>query len=198
MAETESENGAETEPENGNESWKKFLRKHWNMLVLFIVGAIVAAVGAVLVFLWFVGDAQSTGLVPRTLNLWSMGHLVTFLLNLIFWEFLFIGIPVIIAAVAGWLWWKRIPDDERKEYHFFSTRSRATSGGGGAISLLHFIVFCIKVYIDGNWNVAIASWTFDYVVYSMLWALIWILIIFAIPATLGVIWWINHEMKKKP
>ena len=188
----------ETGPENGSEVWKKFLRKHWNMLVSFIVGVILAAIGAVLVFLWFVGDAQSTGLVPTTLSQWTMGYLVTCLLHLIFWEVLLIGVPVIIAAVAGWLWWRRIPAEERKEYHFFSKRSRATSGGGGSISLLHFIVFCIKVFIDGNWDVAFATWTFDYLVYSCLWALMWILVIFAIPVSLGIIWWIRHEMKKKP
>ena len=188
----------ETESENDSKIWKKFVRKHWNMLVLFVVGAILASIGAILVYLWFVGDAQSTGLVPTTLGLWTMGDLVTFLLHLIFWEVLLVGVPVIIAAVAGWLWWKKLPDEEKKEYHFFGTRSRATSGGGGGISLLHFIVFCIKVFTDGNWNVAFATWTFDYLVYSCLLALIWILIIFGIPIALGIIWWINHEMKKKP
>jgi hypothetical protein len=189
---------AETESENGREAWKRFLRKHWNMLVLFAAGAVLASIGAILVCLWFVGDAQLTGLVPTTLGLWTMGHLVTFLLSLILWEVLFIGIPAIIAAVAGWLWWKKLPDEEKKEYHFFGTRSRATSGGGGSISLLVFIAFCIKVFTDGKWNVAFATWTFDYLVYSLLWALIWILIIFGIPAAIGIIWWIRHEMKKKP
>ena len=187
----------ETGSDNDSKGWKKFLRKHWNMVVLFVAGAILASVGAVLVFLWFVGDAQSTGLVPATLSLWAMRDLVTFILHLIFWEVLFIGIPVIMAAVVGWLWWRRLPDEERKEYHFFGKRSQAESGGG-AISLLHFIVFCIKVYTDGNWDVAISTWTFDYLVYSCLWALIWILVIFGIPIALGIIWWINHEMKKKP
>ena len=187
----------ETGSENGSKIWKKFLRKHWNMLVIFIVGVILASIGAVLVYLWFVGDAQSTGLVPRTLDLWTMGHLVTFLLHLIFWEVLFIGIPVILAAVAGWLWWRKLPDEEKKEYHFFGTRSRATSGGGG-ISLLFWIVFAIKVFTDGKWNVAFATWTFDYLVHACITALVWILIIFGIPIALGIIWWINHEMKKKP
>ena len=118
---------AETESENDSEIWKKFLRKHWNIVVLFVVGAVLVAIGAILVYLWFVGDAQSTGLVPRTLGLWTMGHLVTFLLHLIFWEVLFIGVPAILAAVAGWLWWKKLPDEEKKEYHFFGTRSRTTS-----------------------------------------------------------------------
>jgi hypothetical protein len=188
----------ETESENGSEGWKKFLRKHLNMVALFIIAVILASVGAVYVFLWFVGNAQSTGLVPATLAPWAMRHLVTFILYAIFWELLLIGIPVILAAVAGWLWWRRLPSDEKKEFHFFGKGSRATSGGGGGVSLLFFIAFCIKVFIDGNWNVAIASWTLDYVVYSMLWILIWILIIFGIPIALGVIWWIRHEMRKKP
>ena len=188
----------ETGSENGSEGWKKFLRKHWNMVALFVVAVILASVGAIYVFLWFVGDAQSTGLVPATLGLWTMGHLVTFILYAIFWELLLIGVPVILAAVAGWLWWRRLPSDENMEYHFFGKRSRATSGGGGAVSLLFFVAFCIKVFIDGNWNVAFATWAFDYVVYSMVWILIWILVIFGIPIAIGVIWWIRHEMRKKP
>src|SRR4030042_76474 len=188
----------ETGSENGSEGWKKFLRKHLKMVALFVVAVILASVGAIYVFLWFVGDAQSTGMVPATLGLWTMGSLVTFILHVFFWELLLIGVPVILAAVAGWLWWGRLPSDEKKEYYFFGKRSRATSGGGGAVSLLFFVAFCIKVFIDGNWNVAFATWTFDYVVYSMLWILIWGLVIFGIPIAIGVIWWIRHEMKKKP
>ncbi len=183
--------------ENGSEGWKKFLRKHWNMVALFVVAAILAAVGAVYVFLWFARDAQSTGMVPATLGLWTMRNLVTFILYAIFWELLLIGVPAALAAVAGWLWWRKLPSEETKEYHFFGKRSRTTSGGSG-ISLLLFIAFCIKVYIDGNWNVPIATWTLNYVVDSMLWILIWTLIIFGIPAAIGIIWWIRHEMKKKP
>ena len=187
----------ETETENDSGAWKKFLKKHWTMFALFVVAAILASVGAIYVFLWFVGDAQSTGMVPSTLGLWTMGNIVTFILHAIFWELLLIGVPVILAAVAGWLWWRRLPSDEKKEYHFFGKRSRTTSGGGG-ISLLFFIAFCIKVFIDGNWNVAFATWTFDYVVDSMISILIWSLIIFGIPIAIGVIWWIRHEMKKEP
>jgi len=186
--------------ENGEKIWKKFLRKHWNIVVLFVVGAILVSIGAILVYLWVVGDAQLTGLVPATLGLWAMGHIVTFLLHLIFWEAILIGIPVILAAVLGWLWWKKLPDDEKEEYkhgHLFGKRSRRTEGGEG-ISFLVFIAFIIKIYLDGNWNVAFATWTFDYLVYSCLWSLIWILIIFGIPMAIGGTWWIRHEMKKKP
>jgi hypothetical protein len=187
---------SETESENGNKGWKAFLRKHWKIAALFVVGAVLALVASVLVFLWFVGDAQSTDMVPMTLGLWTMSNLVTFVLHLVFWELVLIGIPVGIAAVGGWQWWKRLPNEEKKEYHFFSSRSR-TTGGSGGISILFFIAFCIKVFIDGNWNVAISSWSLDYVVESMISILIWVAIIFGIPAAIGVILWINYSMKKK-
>jgi hypothetical protein len=179
-----------------NDSWRKFLKHHWNMLVYWIIAAIIAVIGAILVFLWFVADAQSTALVPTTLSLWTMGHLVTFILHLIFWELVIIGIPVAIAAIAGWFWWKQIPDEERKEYEFFGKGSRTTSGGSG-ISFLFFVAFCIKVYLDGNWDVAIASWTLDYVVNSMVTILVWGAIIFGIPAIIIALIWLNYEIKKK-
>jgi hypothetical protein len=186
----------ETRSENGSEGRNKFIRNHWKAVVLFLIGAILASVGAILVYLWFVGNAQSTGMVPTTLGLWTMGNLVSFLVNLIFWEVLLIGIPVIMAVAVVWQWWKRLPDDEKNAYHLFGKRSR-TSGGGNAVSLLIFIAFCIKISLDGNWNVAFANWTFDYLVYSLLSALIWIIIIFGIPITLGIIWWLSQGMRTK-
>jgi flagellar basal body-associated protein FliL len=187
---------AEPESENGHKGWNAFLRKHWKIAALFVVLAVLAVVGAILVFLWRVADAQSTGMVPTTLGLWTMEHMVTFTLHLIFWELLLIGIPAVIGAVAGWQWWKKLPNEEKQAYHFFGSGSRTTSGGSG-VSILFFIAFCIKLYIDGNWDIPVASWTFDYVVNSMITILIWTAIIFGIPAALGVIWWISHEMKKK-
>jgi hypothetical protein len=186
--------------ENNEKIWKKFLRNHWRILILFVVLATLAIFGIVYVFLWFVGEAQVMGLVPTTLNLWSIGHIVIFLLYLILWVVIYIGIPVIITiAVIYFLWWKKLPDIERDEYrhgHLFGKHSRAADGGG-AISLLINIVFIIKIYFDGNWNVPIATWNFDYLVYSYLWAIVWILIIFGIPIAIGATWWLRHEMKKE-
>jgi hypothetical protein len=125
-----------------------------------------------------------------------MDNVVMFILHLIFWELVLIGIPAAVGAVLGWQWWKRLPAEE-KEYHLFGKSSRSRNAGG-AISLLLFIAFAIKVYVDGNWNVAISTWTLDYVVSSMITILIWIAAIFAIPATIGFLWWIRHELNKKP
>jgi hypothetical protein len=186
----------EIEAEN-NSNWGKFIRNHWKIFAVFLSAAILAVAGAIYVFIWFVGNAQSTGLIPSILGSWTMGNMVSFILHAIFWELVLIGIPVAIGAVFGWQWWKRLPEEEKKTYHL-SGKSSRSNRAGGAISPLLFIAFAIKVYVDGNWNVAISTWKLDYVVGSMITILIWIVVIFAIPATIGVIWWIHQEMNKKP
>ncbi|MDQ1278866.1 MAG: hypothetical protein QG670_126 [Thermoproteota archaeon] len=130
----------ETGSENGSENWKKFLRKHWNIVALFAVVGIVAFVGAIYVYLWFVADAQATNMVPTSLGLWTMGYLVTFILHLIFWELLFIGVPAGLGALAGWRWWRKLLDEEKAEYHFFGKRSRTTSGGSGVSVFFYCIL----------------------------------------------------------
>ncbi len=164
------------EDTSGGESkvWKRFLSKHWRMTIAWVLGGILAALGAVLVYLWFVGQALSTGLVPATLGLWTVGHLFTFILNLIFWELALIGIPAVAAAIAAYSFWKRLPSDEREEYRrasLFKTRSRRTDKGNGFSSLIT-IAFLVKIYLDGNWNTPFATWTFDYLVYSFVVALV--------------------------
>jgi len=161
--------------------------------MLVLAGALAFG-GAVYVFLWFVSDAQSSGLVPATLGLWTMANLVNFILYAVFWELLLIGVPIALAAVGGWQWWKRLPDEERRGY-YFGGRSRSTGGGGG-VSLLFFVAFCIKVFIDGNWNIPISDFPLDYVVNSMVTILVWGLVVLGIPLAIGLTWWIRHEVKK--
>jgi len=184
----------ETDSESGSD-WKKFMKKHWAIAAVITLAGILAVVGAVYVLVWFTGQAQNSGLVPSSLGLWSMGNAVMYILHAIFWELLLIGIPTLIGAVLGWQWWRRLPEEEKREYHLSSKHSRS-KGAGGAISPLLFAAFALKVYIDGNWNSAISTYTVDYVLGSMISILIWIVAIFAIPAAIGLIWWFRHESKK--
>jgi hypothetical protein len=174
---------------------KGFMRKHWHLFAVFVAAAILASAGAVYVFWWFVGNAQSTGLVPKVLGFWTIGNLVSFIVNAIFWELLLIGIPVIVAGFLAWqLWWKRLPVEEQRGYGPFRRRSRTSRGGGGG-GLLLFIAFCIKVYLDGNWNVPIANLTVNYVVGSMILILEWAVVVIGIPVAVAVILWMRYKMK---
>ena len=162
---------------------------------MFAAAGIALVVAAVYVFAWFTSNAQSTGLVPSTLGLWTMGNMVAYILHLIFYELVLIGVPAVVVAVIGWQWWKRLPEREKQEYHM-SGKSSRSSAAGGAIPPLLFIAFAIKVYVNGNWNTAISTYTLNYVVGSMITILEWIAAIAAIPAVIGIIWWIHHEMNK--
>ena len=187
--------------EDEDKIWKIFIKRHWKMFALFIAIAIIAIIGAIYIFRWFVGEAQSTGLVPEILGEWTIGYIVSFLLNLLFWEFLFIGIPLLIVVVIIIFgWWKQLPKEERKEYrkgHLFFGKSSKRSDAGGGISFLVFIFFIIKVWLDGNWDLAFGTWKLNYLISSWITALIWVLVIFAIPIGLGVIWWIHSQIKKE-
>jgi hypothetical protein len=174
--------------------WRGFMRKHRGAVTIFAVVAVVAVMWTVYIFWWFTGNAQSTGLVPSTLGLWTMGNLVNFIIYSILWMLLLVGIPVAIAAIAGWMWWRGLPYEERSGYRW-GKRSRSAGGSGGA-GFLFFIAFVIKVYADGNWNVPISTYTLNYVVGSVITILEWVAVIFGIPIAIGLAWWIRHEMKK--
>lgn len=174
-------------------AWKTFVRKHSAALALFMLACIVAAAGGVYVFWWFTGYAQSSNLVPSSLRLWTMGDLIAFILNSIFWELLLVGIPAVIAAIVAYMWWRKLPEEERRGYHL-GRGSKRTRGGGG-VSIFFFIAFCIKVYLDGNWNVPIANFTLNYLVGSMITILVWTVVIFGIPIAIGLTWWIRRMMR---
>ena len=56
----------------------------------------------------------------------------------------------------------------------------------------------IKVYLDGNWDLPISSWTLDYVVDSSISILIWGAIVFGIPAIIIGLIWLSQEIRKNP
>jgi hypothetical protein len=174
--------------------WKGFVRKHWTAIAIFAAAAVVALAGAVYVFVWFAGSAQSSGLVPASLGLWTMGNLVSFIVYLILYELLIVGIPVLVAGVIAWQWWRRTREAEWRGFRFRRRPGKGRGGGGG--SLLFFIAFCIKVYVDGNWNVPVSTFTVNYVVDSWVLILAYVAAIFGIPATIAAVWWVHRQLSK--
>ena len=175
--------------------WRTFVGRHKGAVAAFAIAVGLAFAWAVYVFLWFAAMAESTGLVPATLGLWTMGDLLNFIVYAAFWELLLVGSSLVVGAIVVLLWWRRLPATERESYHLFSGRRRRSRGGGGLSSLL-FIAFAIKVYADGMWDVPISSYTLDYVVGSVFTILVWGLVILGIPAALAAIWWVSREKRR--
>ena len=188
-----------------DEIWKKFLKKHWKMSILIVIGIVITAICAFLVFLWFKDYAQVQAIVPVPAYIedWSVGIIVGFILRLIFWEFIIIGIPVIAAAGVIFLqWWNKLPEEEKEEYKSEpkkkGPRRGITAGsGGGLFSFLVLIAWLIIVYAGGMWDTTFQFWTLNYLVSTWIWAIIWILIICGIPIALFVIFWLRRELKKE-
>jgi hypothetical protein len=181
------------EPAAVDSSWKGFMRRHSWAVVAFAVAIVAVVAWAVYVFWWFTQNAQSTNLVPSSLSLWTMGNVINFILYSIFYEFLLVGIPVIIAGVIAWRWWSHLPSEEKMMGRM--RKGGRTRGSGGA-GFAFFILFALKVYLDGKWNVPIASFDVNYVVGSMITILVYVAVIFGIPAAIAGTWWIRRQMNK--
>src|SRR5947207_2227096 len=107
----------ETSEGPGGMAWKRFVRRHWKVLIAMAGGITAAAVAALFVFLWVVANNQATGPVPSGLGDWTPGHVLTFILNVILWELVLVASWAIAVAVAAYfLWYKQLPADERREY----------------------------------------------------------------------------------
>ncbi|UCE28574.1 MAG: hypothetical protein JSV85_04645 [Candidatus Bathyarchaeota archaeon] len=176
---------------NNDKVWKNFLKRHWKATLLMISAGIVATIAGVFTFLWVVADAQTTGLVPMMLGEWTVGYVVTFILNVILWELIFVGswvIPLVIVVYV--VWYRKLLDDERM-------RASKASEGSGGFGLFNLITWLIVVWFDGKWDLPFQSWSFDDWVYSWLTAILWDLLIVAIPAGIFVIWWISSGSKQE-
>lgn len=170
------------------ERWTKFVRRHWKMTALIVGVVAVAAIAAVLVFLWVVGDTQATGRVPSDLGLWTVGYVFTFIIHLILWELILVVSWIIpMAAVLYLLWYRHLPEEERKEYKGGPRRPR-TAGEGGGVSFFITLVWLAIVWLDGRWDVAFQDWTFDNWIYSWLAACLVVALIGGIPVLIYVIW----------
>ena len=176
---------------NNDKVWKKFLRRHWKATMLMIGAGIVAAIAGIFAFLWVVADAQTSGLVPGVLGDWTVGYVFTFILNVILWELIYVGswvIPLVIVVYVAW--YRKLPDEERM-------RASKTSEGSGGFGLFNLITWLIVVWVDGKWNLPFQSWSLNDWVYSWLTAIIWDLLIIAIPAGIFLIWWISGGSKQE-
>ncbi len=181
----------ETNEEKSEDVMKKSLRRHWKMVLLTIGVIAVAVIVAVFVFFKVVADAQVLGLVPAALGQWTVGYFFTFILQVIFWELVFVVswvIPIVIVMFI--LWYKKLPEEERKEFKMSPKRGadpRRTEGGG-FFSFLVGVVWLIIVWMTGRWNLAFQAWTLNDWIYTWFAACLWVILPLVIAGMIYLFW----------
>lgn len=183
----------ETGAKRSGETWKKFVRRHGKMTALIVGGVVAACVASLIVFLWVVGDAQETDLVPDVLGEWTVGFVFTFLLQLLLWELVLVASWVIpLAIIIYAVWYRKLPAEERMEYEGGPKRGRS-AGEDSGISFFIGLVWLAIVWLDGNWNRAFEDWGFTDWVYSWLAACLVVLVIVGIPAIGWLVWTLSKN-----
>jgi hypothetical protein len=108
--------------ENSNESsdevfWKNKIKEYFKTFIVIIVAGVVAIIGAVLVFFWFMYTSPIGGQGLWTLDEWTLMHLLCFGILLLLWELLFVGLPTaLFFGVGGYIWWSRLPEEKKQEF----------------------------------------------------------------------------------
>jgi hypothetical protein len=93
----------------------------------------------------------------------------------IIWELVFVASWAIpIAIVTVFLWYKRLPEDERKEYE--GPRRGTETGGSGGFSFFVGVIWLIIVWFTGRWNLTFQAWPFIDLVYTWFAAFLWALV----------------------
>ena len=176
--------------------WKEEIKKHWKVLFLCVVAIVVLSIIAVTVLIWHIQTSPIGNYGTATFDEWSLDWIVRFIIGLILWELLFVGVPAgLIFGLGGYLWWQRLPSDERtkfKEQHSKNKKARGASGFG----LFIFIAYCIYIAIDGNYSTPFGNKPYSYWVYSYFLTIGWLLIIVGIPMAIAGLIYLRYWLKK--
>jgi hypothetical protein len=100
------------------------------------------------------------------------------------WELLFVGLPAaIFFCVGGYIWWKRLPEEEKAIYKARDKKHTAKkTGGGGGGGIFMFIAYIIYMGIQGYYYAPFGSQPYSFWIYSFFYTIMWILIVLGIPA----------------
>jgi len=180
------------------EFWKVFIKKHEIAIIAVIIGGICLIIGALFVLFWFMETTPLGGQGTWTFNDWTLNYIVGFIILVILWELLFVGIPAgLFFGVGGYLWWRQLPEEEKQEFKARETTHKNKDWcGGGGFSFFMFIAYCIYIAVDGNYNAPLGSQSYTYWIYSWFLTLMWIIIVLGIPV--GIILLIVYFTKWRP
>ena len=198
------ENIEESTEESSEEYWKFILKKHGFRLLPFILVIVAAFISGIYVFLWHneIG-VDGVSFWTYTFNDWSFGRIFGYLIWLILRELLLVGLPTLgVLGIIFGIMWFTLSSDKRDELKAMSKREeerskkgKKASGGASACTALVTIAFLIIMAVNGMWETLFANMDLHYFVATYLWAMIWIAVIFGIPALIGGIIYLVYKLK---
>ncbi|MFX1312760.1 MAG: hypothetical protein ACFFHD_09125 [Promethearchaeota archaeon] len=173
--------------------WKNKIKEHWKTFTIIIAAIICIVIGGLLVLFWVLEANPFVDPRTGTFNDWTLNYVVGFIILIILWELLFVGVPSgLFFGLGGYLWWRRLPEEEKQEFRARDKKEKEykgvkTGGGGGGFSIVMFIAYCIYIAVDGNYNATFGSRSFTYWIYAWFLTLMWILIVVGIPIAIALI-----------
>ncbi len=187
MAISNEESDFGNENDENNEFPWELLKKYWKFIAIFITGGFIAFIGAILVLLWYVETSAIGGQGAWTIDQFSIGSIVTWVIFFIIFELVIIGIPtaIILGGLALW-WWINLPQEEKDQFGGGKPTKRGAGSGGW--SFLTLIVFLIMIFLHGNWNTPLGTLSYSYLIFTWLGAFI----ISGIPFVLGGLIWLFY------
>ena len=178
--------------------WNIVWKKEKKLMTTFIIAGILAIIGFFLVLFCFIETSPLGGEGEWTFNDWTMNYVFGFIILVILWELLFVGIPALIFfGVSGYMWWNNLSAEKKEEYKCLEKDSKTgnLSKGGCGGSFFFFILVCIVIAIDGNWNTRFAELSYSYFFYACMFGLMWLGIIIGSPALIATLIWYRWKEK---
>jgi len=165
---------------------KAFIKEHQFVFFVAVIACIAFIISAGFVLYWFI---TTNTIIPQgsmTIDQLSMATLLWFIVNLVFWEALIVGLPaVIIFGVGGYLWWNGL---SKKQKALFKDKDCEDKSNGG-MGFFLFVAFVIYLFIDGTFFTPFGDLPLSYWLLSYLWTAVWTGILIGIPMLIiGGLW----------
>ena len=166
--------------------WKNKIKEYWKVFLVMIIAGVCAVIGSILVLIWFIRTSPIGVYGTATLNDWRLDWVVGFIILIILWELLFVGVPSgLFFGLGGYLWWRRLPEEKKNEFRSREkkkTHRAREAGGGGGFSFIMFIGYCLYHGIMGTYYTPFGNMSYTYWIYSFFLLFAWFLIVLGIPA----------------
>jgi len=183
--------------------WMRMIKKYWYAIVVFLIAVAGFVVGAILVLNKYISAPDIAGGGTWTLDDFSLGAALLWIIFLVLWELLLVVLPTIaFLGIAFAIFWFAIISEEdkaaMKERQRREKHPRKTEKGGGAAGFIFFLAFLCVVAIDGNFWVRAGDLTYSYYIYAYLVGAMWTCIILGGPALIGGLIYLSKKWRVTP